>query len=217
LPYDPLKDFVPITKLAQSPFILAATPSFAPKNLREVVAVAKTSPGRISVGHGGNGTAMHLTAHMFGDMAGVEIALVPYRGTAAVVTDLVGGHVQLGIVDPPPSLAAFRANQIKPIAVSSRERFSMLPDVPTFAEQGLAGFESTGWFGIVVPGGTPADIVGKLNAAFVAGLKDPEVAERIRTVGMERAPMSPGEFAAYVKGEIDKWSKVVAASGAKPN
>jgi tripartite-type tricarboxylate transporter receptor subunit TctC len=217
MPYDPLKDLAPVTKLAESPFILAATPSFQASAVRDVVALAQRSPGTISLGYGGNGTAMHLTAQMFNGMAGVTTALVPYRGTAAVVTDLIGGHVQLGIVDPPPSLAAFRAGQIKPIAISSPQRFSMLPDIPTFAEQGLAGFESTGWFGIVVPAGTPANIIVKLNEAFVAGLKDADVAERIRSVGMERAPMSPGEFAAYIKGEIDKWSRVVAASRAKSN
>ena len=217
MPYDPVKDLVPVTKLAESPFILAATPSFQAKNLHDAIGLAKRSPGTISLGHGGNGTAMHLTAQMFNGMAAVNTALVPYRGTAAVVTDLIGGHLQLGIVDPPPSLAAFRAGQIKPIAISSMQRFSMLPDVPTFVEQGLPGFESTGWFGIVVPAGTPANVIAKLNEAFVAGLKDAEVAERIRSVGMERAPMTPAEFAAYIKGEIDKWSKVVASSGAKPN
>jgi tripartite-type tricarboxylate transporter receptor subunit TctC len=217
LPYDPLKDFLPITKLAQSPFILAASPSFQAKNLREVVTLAKNSPGRISIAHGGNGTAMHLTAQMFNGMAGINIALIPYRGTASVVTDLVGGHVQLGIVDPPPSLAAFRAGQIRPIAISSTQRFSMLPDVPTFVEQGFSGFEATGWFGIIVPAGTPANIVVRLNEAFVAGLQDADVAERIRAIGMERAPMTPAEFGAYIKGEIEKWSKVVAASGVKPN
>jgi tripartite-type tricarboxylate transporter receptor subunit TctC len=217
LPYDALKDFLPVTKLAESPFILAATPSLQAKNLGEVVALAKSSPGRISIGHGGNGTAMHLTAQMFRGMAGVNVGLVPYRGTAAVVTDLVGGHVQLGIVDPPPSLAAFRAGQIKPVAISSTRRYSMLPEVPTFVEQGFAEFESTGWFGIVVPAGTPANILAKLNEAFVTGLKDADVAERIRSIGMERAPMTPTEFAAYIKGEIEKWSRVVTASGAKPN
>jgi tripartite-type tricarboxylate transporter receptor subunit TctC len=141
--------------------------------------------------------------------------MVPYRGTAPVVTDLVGGHVQLGIVDPPPSLGPMRAGQIKPIAVSSTSRFGTLPQVRTFEESGLKGFQSTGWFGIVVRTGTPPDIVKKLNAAFVAALKDPEVAEKIRGVGMTPTPTTPDAFAASIKAEIDKWSKVVASAAKK--
>jgi tripartite-type tricarboxylate transporter receptor subunit TctC len=143
--------------------------------------------------------------------------MVPYRGTAPVVTDLIGGHVLTGIVDPPPSLAAFEAKQIKPLAVSSTRRFVRLPDVPTFAEAGLPGFESAGWFGIVVAAATPPDVIAKLNAALVAALKDPEVAARIRSVGMEPTPTTPGEFGAYINSEIDKWSKVAQQAGVKVN
>jgi tripartite-type tricarboxylate transporter receptor subunit TctC len=212
-PYDPLKDLAPISKVAESPFILAATPSLRANSLRDLIALAKDTPGTTAIGHGGNGTSMHLTAQMFNAMAGVNLPLVPYRGTAPVVTDLVGGHVALGIVDPPPSMAAFRAGQIKPIAISSKRRFPMFPEFQTFEEQGLAGFESTGWFGIVVPGATPPAIVEKLNTAVVAALRDPEVAQRIRTVGMEPVPMTAAEFGAYIRSEIEKVSKVVAASG----
>ena len=215
MPYDPLKDLAPISKVAESPFILAATPALKANSLRELIALAKGAPAGIAIGHGGNGTAMHLTAQMFNAMAGVKLGLVPYRGTAPVVTDLIGGHVSLGIVDPPPSMAAFRAGQIKPIAISSKQRFAMFPDIQTFEEQGLSGFESTGWFGIVVPAATPPEIVAKLNEAVVAALRYPEVAQRIRTVGMEPTPMTPAEFGAYIRNEIDKFSKVVAASGAR--
>ena len=215
MPYDPLKDLAPVSKVAESPFILAATPTLKANSLSELIALAKSAPESVAIGHGGNGTAMHLTAQMFNAMAGVKVGLVPYRGTAAVVTDLIGGHVALGIVDPPPSLAAFRAGQLKPIAISSRQRFGMFPDMPTFAEQGLAGFETTGWFGIFVPAATAPEIVAKLNAAVVAALRDPEVAQRIRTVGMEPTPMTAAEFGTYIRSEIDKYSKVVAASGAR--
>ena len=161
MPFDPLKDLTPITRVAESPFILAAAPSFGANSLREVVERAKGAS--LSIGHGGNGTAMHLTAELFNAAAGIQIAMVPYRGTAPVVTDLLGGHVMLGIVDPPPSLAALRAGQIKAIAVTGGQRFPLLPEVPTFEEAGLHGFRATGWFGIVAPAGCSPEIVEKLT------------------------------------------------------
>ncbi len=184
MPFDPVKDLAPVSRVAESPFILAATPAFKATSLADAIALAKAAPAGLALGHGGNGTTMHLTAMLFNGMARLNLQLVPYRGTAPVVTDLVGGHIMLGIVDPPPSMAAIRAGQIKPLAVSSKQRFPTFPDVPTFHEQGLAGFETTGWFGIVVPAATPADIVAKLNAAVVAALTQPDVAQRIRAVGM---------------------------------
>lgn len=216
MPFDPLKDLTPISRLAESPFILAATPSFAATSLREVVALAKNSP-TLSMGHGGNGTAMHLTAEMFNVAAGLNIGMVPYRGTAPVVTDLIGGHLALGIVDPPPTLAAFAARQIKGIAVSGAQRFALLPDIPTFEEQGVSGVVATGWFGIVAPAGCPADVVAKLNAAFVGALRDGEVIARVRTTGMEPTPMAAGAFADHLRVESQKWADTVARAGLKKN
>jgi len=217
MPFDPRKDLAPISKAAESPFILAATAAFKPSSLRELIALAKSAPAGVAIGHGGNGTAMHLTAQMFNGGAGVALPLIPYRGTAPVVTDLIGGHVVLGIVDPPPALAPFRAGQIKPIAISSKQRFAMFPDIPTFAEQGLAGFETTGWFGIVAPGATDPKIIARLNSAVVASLNDPEVAKRIRAIGMEPTPMTSAQFGDYIRSEIEKYSKVIAGAAAKPN
>jgi tripartite-type tricarboxylate transporter receptor subunit TctC len=216
MPFDPLKDLTPITRIAESPFILAAAPSLAAGSLREVIALAKSAPN-FSIGHGGNGTAMHLTAEMFNNMAGIKIGLIPYRGTAPVVTDLIGGHLTLGIVDPPPSLSAFRAGQIKGIAVSWGQRFPLLPDIPTFEEQGLADFRATGWFGIVAPAGCTAEIVGKLNAAFVAALQDGEVITRVRAAGMEPTPMSAAEFGDYIRAESRKWADLIVRAGLKRN
>jgi tripartite-type tricarboxylate transporter receptor subunit TctC len=216
MPFDPLKDLAAITRIAEAPFILAAAPSLAAGSLRDVIAQAKSSTS-LSIGHGGNGTAMHLTAEMFNALAGVKIGLVPYRGTAPVVTDLIGGHLTLGIVDPPPSLAAFRSGQIKGIAVSSGRRFFMLPDIPTFEEQGLTGLLATGWFGIVAPAGCPADVVAKLNSAFVAALQDSEVVARVRTVGMEPTPMTAAAFGDYIRAESKKWAETVARAGLKKN
>jgi tripartite-type tricarboxylate transporter receptor subunit TctC len=216
-PYDPAKDLALISKAAGSPFILVAPPALNANSLGDVIKVAKAEPGRISIGHGGNGTAMQLTALMLVSMADVKINLVPYRGTAPAVTDTIAGHVQLAITDPPPSMGAISEGKLKALAVSSKTRFSMFPDVPTFDEQGLKDFDITGWFGIVAPGTTQRAIVMKLNAAVVAALNDPEVVRRILTVGMEPAPMTPEQFSTYLDSEIAKVEKLQAMGDDKPN
>jgi tripartite-type tricarboxylate transporter receptor subunit TctC len=215
-PYDPAKDLAPISGAAGSPFILVAPATLDANSLGDVIKLAKAEPGRLSIGHGGNGTAMQLTAMTFVTMANVKINLVPYRGTAPAVADTIAGHVQLGIADPPPSMGAIGEGKLKAIAVSSKTRFSMFPDVPTFDEQGLKGFDVTGWFGIAAPGATPRAIVMKLNAAIVAALSDPEVVRRIRTVGMEPAPMTPEKFSAYIDSEIAKAEKLQATGDDQP-
>jgi tripartite-type tricarboxylate transporter receptor subunit TctC len=209
-PYDPVRDLAMISKAAGSPFILVATPGLKAGTLGDVIKLAKAEPDRMSIGHGGNGTAMQLTALTFVTMADVRINLVPYRGTAPAVTDAIAGHVQLAIADPPPSMGAISEGKLKAIAVSSKQRFAMFPDVPTFDETGLKDFDITGWFGIAAPGETPREIVMKLNAAVVAALKDPDVARRIRTVGMEPTPTTPEEFSAYIESEIVKAAKFQA-------
>jgi tripartite-type tricarboxylate transporter receptor subunit TctC len=209
-PYDPAKDLAPVSKVAEAPFVLVATPVLGVTSLSEVIKRAKAEPNRLSLGHGGNGTAMHLAALMFVSMADLKINQVPYRGTAPVVTDTIAGHVQLGIADPPTSVGAIGQGKLKAIAVTTRQRFAMLSDVPTFQELGLKDFELTAWFGLVAPGATPRDIVAKLGAAVAATLKDPEVARRIRNVGMEPVPTTPQEFAAFIDSEIKKAVKVSA-------
>ena len=206
--YDPAKDLAPISRAAESPFILVATPALNIGTLGDVIKLAKAEPSRLSIGHGGNGTAMQLAAMMFVTMADVKINLVPYRGTAPAVTDAIAGHVQLAIADPPPSMGAIADGKLKAIAVSSKQRFSVFPNVPTFQELGLKDFELTGWFGIVAPKATPPDIVAKLSAAVIAALKDSEVARRIRTVGMEPTPTTPEGLSAYLEGDIAKAAKV---------
>jgi len=214
--YDPFKDLAPISRAAESPFILVATPSLNANSLADVLKLARAEPNRLAIGHGGNGTAMQLAALMFNSIADVKINLVPYRGTAPVVTDVIAGHVQLGIADPPPSMGAIGEGKLKAIAVTSKQRFSVFPDVPSFEELGLNGFELTGWFAVVAPAATPPDIVAKLNAAVVAALKDPEVARRIRTVGMEPTPTTPEGLTAYLQADIAKAAKVAPVED-KPN
>jgi tripartite-type tricarboxylate transporter receptor subunit TctC len=215
LPYDPFRDIAPISGLIQSPFILAAPLTSSANSIGDVIALAKADAKSLSIGHGGNGTAMHLTAQLFNHMAGIDIALVPYRGTGPVTQDVLAGHIPLGITDPPSAIAQIEARRIKALAISSRVRFPALPAIPTFAESGLPGYESIGWFGFVAPARTPPEIIGKLNAAIVAALSDPAVLERIRVLGAEPMPGTPEEFARFIRSEYEKWAKVVAESGAK--
>jgi tripartite-type tricarboxylate transporter receptor subunit TctC len=207
-PYDPKKELTLISRAAESPFVLVATEGLKVNSLADIIKLAKAEPDKLSIGHGGNGTAMQLAALTFVTMAGVKVGLVPYRGTAPVVTDVIAGHVQLGIVDPPPSMGAIGEGKLKPIAVTSKTRFAVFPNVPTFEELGLKDFELTGWFGVVAPGGTPRELVTRLNAAVAGALKDPEVARRIRTVGMEPTPTTPEQFAAFLDSEIAKAEKL---------
>ncbi|MPZ41567.1 MAG: tripartite tricarboxylate transporter substrate binding protein [Rhizobiales bacterium] len=215
--HEPRADLAPVTGLAGSPFILAASPSFQGKSLQDVIALAKAQREKLTIGHGGNGTLMHLTAELFNQMAGTKASLVPYRGMAPVVTDLIGSHVAFGIIDPPSGISAIEAGKIKPVAVTSTKRSPRLPDTPTFAESGLPRFESNGSFGIVAPAGTPADVIAELNGAFVRVLNDPEIVKRIRELGAEPLPMTPDAFAAFIKRETEKWLKVAAAASVQPN
>ena len=216
MPFDVRKDLAAISNLAQTPFILAAPASFKANSLKEVIAQAKAAPGTLTIGHGGNGTSMYFTALLFTVMADVQMGLVPYRGTVLVANDLIGGHIGLGIVDPPPSQAAIRDGRLKGLAISSKRRVDFFPEIPTFDEQGLKGYDVSGWFGLVAPAATPPERIAKLNAAVVAALKDPEVVQRIRLIGMEPVPTTPAEFAAFVDSEIDKISKVLAKAGGAP-
>jgi tripartite-type tricarboxylate transporter receptor subunit TctC len=215
LPYDPFRDITPISGLIQSPFILAAPLSFSGSSIADVIALAKAKPGTLSIGHGGNGTAMHLSAQLFNHMSGLELPLVPYRGTGPVTQDVLAGHIPLGITDPPSALAQIEGKRIKALAISTRTRFFALPDVPTFAESGLAGYESMGWFGFVAPAGTPPAMIARLNGAIVAALHEPAVLERIHLLGAEPMPGTPEEFGRFIRSEYEKWGKVIAESGAK--
>lgn len=217
MPFDVAKDLIPITLVGTSPFILVATPKFEVASLKDVIAAAKARPGELSIGHGGNGTAMHLTAALFNQMGGVSTTLVPYRGSGPVTADVVAGHIPLGITDGPSAIGQIRGGAVKPIAVTSLQRTPSLPDVPTFDELGLKGYESIGWYGVIAPAGTPPDIIRKLNEAFVETLREPEVIERIRSVGAEPSPMTPEQFSAFIRNETTKWAGVIKKAGIKPS
>jgi tripartite-type tricarboxylate transporter receptor subunit TctC len=215
MPFDPLKDLAPVTMVAKTPFVLAAWPNGPAKSIPDVVALAKSSPDKLAIGHGGNGTAMHLTAALFSQRAQVKVPLVAYRGTAPAATDVLGGHVPLAVLDIPTSQQLILEGKLLGLAVSSLTRVATLPQVPTMIESGLEGYESVGWFGLVAPAGTPADIIARLNTAFTAALRDKTVAERLTSVGAEPVPSTPEAFGAYIRSESEKWGKVVAEAGVK--
>lgn len=215
VPFDVGKDLIPITLVGTSPFILIAAPKFEAASLQDVIAAAKAKPGELSIGHGGNGTAMHLTAALLNQMGGVSTTLVPYRGSGPVTADVVAGHIPLGITDGPSAIGQIKGGAVRPIAVSSLKRTPSLPEIPTFDELGLKGYESIGWYGVIAPAGTPPDIIRKLNMAFTETLKEPDVMERIRSVGAEPSPMTPDEFAAFIRNETAKWADVIRKAGIK--
>jgi len=215
MPFDPIKDLAPVTLLAEIPFVLVASQKSEVTSVADLIAKARAEPQNLSIGHGGNSTAMHLTSALFAQKADVKVQLIAYRGTAPAATDVLAGHIPFAVLDIPASQQLIREGKLKALGVSAAKRVVFLPDVPPLAEQGLSGFESVGWFGIVAPAGTPPDIVGKLNAAFVRALSDPAAIEKIRVLGAEPAPTSSDAFAKFIQSESAKWGKLIAEAGIK--
>ncbi|MBC5765938.1 Bug family tripartite tricarboxylate transporter substrate binding protein [Ramlibacter albus] len=215
MPFDVQKDFKPVTMLAAIPFVLIGHPSVPAKTQQELVAYAKANPGKLSIAHGGNGTAMHLSAALFSQMADVKFVEVPYKGSGPAALDVLAGTVPLAVVDLPAALQHIRAGKLVAYAVTSPQRLPQLPDVPTASEAGLSGYDSTGWFGVVAPAGTPAAIVNKLNAEITAALNDEAIKTSMRNLGVEPAPSKPEAFDAYIRSENTKWARVIRQAGIK--
>jgi tripartite-type tricarboxylate transporter receptor subunit TctC len=215
MPFDAARDFKPVTMLAAIPFVIVGHPSLPARNLQQLIAAAKAQPGQLSIAHGGNGTAMHLSTALFAQMADVKLVEVPYRGSGPAALDVLAGQVQLGLVDLPAALQQIRSGKLIAFAVTSSKRLPMLPDVPTVAEAGLPGYDSTGWFGVVAPAGTPAAVIAQLNAEITAALNDEGVKASMRTLGVEPAPSTVEAFDAYIKSETQKWAKVIKTANIK--
>jgi tripartite-type tricarboxylate transporter receptor subunit TctC len=215
MPFDPIKDLAAITLLAQIPFVLVASQESKFSSVADVIAAAKAQPDKLSIGHGGNGTAMHLTAALFAQRADIKLQLIAYRGTAPATVDVLAGHIPLAVLDIPASQQLIREGKLKALGVSAAKPVAFLPGVPPLSEFGLSGFESVGWFGLVAPVGTPPDIIGRLNAAFVKALDDPAAADKIRGLGAEPAPSSADAFAQFIRSESAKWGKLIADAGIK--
>ncbi|MGE5523584.1 MAG: tripartite tricarboxylate transporter substrate binding protein [Rhodospirillaceae bacterium] len=216
LPYDPIKDFQPITLVALVPNMLSVNPALPAKSVKELVALAKAKPGTINFGSGGNGSAAHLAGEYFKLMTKTEITHIPYRGTSPAVTDLIAGQIQMMITGVPPTLTFAKSGKLRALAVATSKRLPLLPDLPTIAEAGVPGYEATQWYGVLAPAGTPKPIVAKLNAEMAKAIKGPDVREKLAADAAEPVGNSPEEFGAFIKKEIARWAPVVKASGARP-
>ena len=215
MPFDAQKDFVPISLLAHIPFVLVVPPTSSAKTVADLVAQAKAEPGKVAVGHGGNGTAMHLSVQLMKLLAGVDMTEVAYKGSGPVALDVIGGQVPAGMLDLPSVLQQIKAGKVRALAVTGSARLPQLPDVPTLAEAGVKGYESTGWFGVVAPAATPPAIVARLQAELRTVLGDPEVIAGARNAGVELSPTTSAEFGRFIASETVKWADVIKRSGTK--
>jgi tripartite-type tricarboxylate transporter receptor subunit TctC len=211
LPFDFIRDSVPIGGTMQLTNVMEVNPEFPAKTVAEFIAYAKANPGKINFGSGGVGTSPHLSGELLKSMAGINIVHVAYRGTAPAVTDLLAGQVQVVFDNLPGSIGHIQAGKLRALGVTVAKRVAALPNVPTISET-VPGYEASVWYGIAVPKGTPHDIVEKLNTALNAVLADPKLVARIHGLGGEPMPMKPAEFGKLVQGETDKWAKVIVAA-----
>jgi tripartite-type tricarboxylate transporter receptor subunit TctC len=214
MPFHPEKDLAPVSLLAMIPFFLVAHPS-QPPSLKQVIDAAKAKPGAIAYGYGGNGSTMHMVGELFNMMAAVKLQGVPYKGSGPVSADVLAGQVPLGVVDVPSAIAHVRAGKMRALAVTTKRRIAAAPEVPTMDEAGVPGYEAIGWFGVVVPANTPAEIVNRLNREIVTALAVPEIRERAIAAGAEPAASTPQEFAALIREETRKWAQVIKTAEIK--
>ena len=217
LPYDPIRDFSPIVRVASAPNILVAHPSVGVASVKELVALARSRPRELVYASSGNGGGSHLAMELFRSVAHIELIHVPYKGSGPATTDLLGGQAKIMFGGVIGTLPHVKSGRLKTLAISSAQRSPLLLDVPTIAESGYPGFEAATWYGIAAPARTPAPVVNRLNEAIRQSLQDARLSQRITSQGADPAPNSPAEFAAYIKTEVAKWGKVVRDSGAQPD
>jgi tripartite-type tricarboxylate transporter receptor subunit TctC len=211
MPFDSKKDLAPITNLASGPQVLVVHPAVPAKNVKELVALAKSKPGQLNFGSAGIGSQVHMAAEAFVYAAGIEAQHIPYKGEAVAFTDLAGGQVQFMVGNIAGATGHIQSGRIRALGVTSAKRSPQLPDVPTVAEAGLPGFENTGWFGFMAPAGTPKAIIDKIHADTVKVLADQEVKDRLTQLGMAPVGNSPADFAREIAVEFERWGKVVTA------
>lgn len=217
LPFDSVKDFQPVATLASTPFYLIANPKLPAKDLRDFISLARSKPGTYTFASSGNGSVNHLLGEMVKTETGVNILHVPYRGVAAAVSDVVGGHVDTAFSSVPSVLEFIRSGQVRALAISSARRITVTPDVPTFAESGIPGFDVNPWWGILAPAGTDMAVVRKINADVAEILRTKEMIDFLAAQGAEPYITSPDEFTAVLKSDVEKWAKVVKAANVKIN
>lgn len=213
LPFDPQKDFAPISQVFIAANVLAVPPAVPVKTVAELVALARAQPGKLTYGHAGVGTSVHLAAELFKYMAHVDIAPVPYRGSTAIVPDLLTGRITLSFANIANVLPLAREGKLRALAITSIQRSPLAPDLPTMAESGFPGFEAVPWFGLLAPAGTPKDVLDKLHAETVKALALPEVRKRFDELGLDPLSNTPAEFAAVIRKETPEWAKLIKDAG----
>jgi tripartite-type tricarboxylate transporter receptor subunit TctC len=214
LPYDALKDFVPVMKIAEGPYVLVVHPSLGVNSVKELIALAKKNPGKIDFASSGNGGAQHLVTELFMYMAGIKMNHVPYKGSGPAQQDLMSGIIKVSFVGTPIAIPHMKSGRLKALGVSTPKRWPDMPDVPTIAEAGVPGYEAVVWIGMLAPAGTPNEIVSKLSGEIGKLVRDGAVKKLLDPTGMDPAPDTPEQFAKFLKVDYDKWGKVVKESGA---
>lgn len=217
LPFDPRKDLTPISRVASQPFVYVVIPSLGVSSMKELVALAKSKPGEIRYGSGGAGGASHLGTALLSMMTGVEMVHVPYKGTAPALTAMLAGEIHMQLIGIATALPHIKSNRMRGLAVSGSKRSNVVPDVPTVAEAGIAGYDFDVWYGMLFPAGTPRPIVQKANLEINRALKSPALAKRFAALGLEPAGNTPEEFKKLVDSEIAKWHKVVKTANIRLN
>ena len=211
LPYDPIKDFAPITMGVVLSNILVVHPSFPVNNVKELLAYARANPGSVNFASSGNATSGHLAGELFATMGNVKMTHVPYKGGGPAMTDLLSGHVELSFASPPSAMPFIKAGRLKAVGVTTQYRLAALPDVPTIDESGVPGFSANNWYCFVAPAGTPKDIIAKLNQEIHKVLTAPDVRAILTAEGMDPAPGTPEALTAFIQAETEKWGKVIKA------
>jgi tripartite-type tricarboxylate transporter receptor subunit TctC len=209
MPYDLEKDFVPVGMVAAFPIILVINPSLPFKSVQDLIAYAKANPNKLTYGSSGSGGGTHLAAELFCSMTGIKMRHVPYKGSAPAMIDLLGGHIQMMFADSTSALPHMKDGKLRALGISSQQRSSLLPELPTIAEAGVPGYESNSWVGIIAPAGTPASIVTRVNADLVRSLNDPAVKAQLLAIGGEPRPGKPEQFGNFIHAEIAKWAKII--------
>ena len=213
VPYDPVRDFAPITLAATAPNVLVVNPALPAKSLSEFIALAKAKPGALSYGTPGIGTSPHLSMELLKSMAGIDLQHVPYRGTAAAVTDVIGGQIAVMFANALTAKPHVDSGRVRALAVSGPSRIEAFPTVPTVAEAGVRGYEAMQWYGMVAPAGTPPPIIARLHAEAAKALQSDEMKEKLALDGAQPVGSSSAEFAALIRRELEKWTRVVRAAG----
>lgn len=214
--YDPRKDFAPVGMIGNAPNSLVVNPSFPAKTLAELITYAKANPGKVNFGSAGAGTASHITGEYFAHAAGITLVHIPYKGTGPALTDLLGGHIPMAFAPIPASHSNVAAGKLRALAVTSPQRSGLLPDVPTIAESGIAGFDASLYYGLAAPAGTPRPIIDKLNKALRDALASDEVKRQLGTDGTDITPGAPEDYAALIDKDEKKWAQLVKESGIQP-